>query len=331
MLFSVFVTLYFMQITKHGHITAFFGLLMLLFFTTSTVSAQVFNDYDLENDLTVFRPSNGYWYSYSTESKGFKSIQWGLRTDIPVAADYDGDGLTDSAVWRPENGFWYILGTRNLQLFSVQWGTTSQTAFGGVRDVPFAGDFDGDGQSDISVWRPENGFWYVLKSSAGFSPLFAVSFQWGQFGDVPVPADYDGDQIIDYAVFRPGEKRWYILESKTGKFINFAFGEAGNDILIPADYTGDGKADAAVFRNGIWYIRRSEDTIIDSYFFGYSTDKPAPSDYDGDGKIDIAVYRNGIWFIRESSTSNLRVLNFGEATDIPLSSGIIRESMVAVP
>lgn len=34
---------------------------------------------------------------------------WGLGTDVPVAADYDGDGKTDIAVWRGVEGTWYIL------------------------------------------------------------------------------------------------------------------------------------------------------------------------------------------------------------------------------
>jgi len=49
--------------------------------------------------------------------------------------------------------------------------------------VPVPGDFDGDGRSDIAVYRPGSGVWYILKSSTNFTS--AVIYQWGLSGDVP--------------------------------------------------------------------------------------------------------------------------------------------------
>ena len=34
----------------------------------------------------------------------------GLSTDVPVPADYTGDGVTDRAVFRPDFGGWYVDG-----------------------------------------------------------------------------------------------------------------------------------------------------------------------------------------------------------------------------
>src|SRR5690242_17490548 len=45
---------------------------------------------DFRTDLTVFRPSNGTWYSWFSGSSATWATQWGNGSDIPVAGDYDG-------------------------------------------------------------------------------------------------------------------------------------------------------------------------------------------------------------------------------------------------
>jgi FG-GAP-like repeat len=179
------------------------------------------------------------------------------------------------------------------------------------------GDFDGDGQADISVFRPSTGAWYIRGSSASATYLF------GEGGDVPVAGDYDGDGKADIAVFRPSTGVWYIVHSSTMIGTMIAWGGNG-DIPVPADYDGDGKADVAVFRptTGIWYIVHSSTMIGTMIAWGGNADIPVPGDYDGDGKGDIAVFRpsTGIWYIVHSSTMTGTALTFGGGGDIPVPS-----------
>ncbi len=45
------------------------------------------------------------WY-LNRSTAGFTGIQFGVSTDLTVAADYDGDGKADIAVFR--SGIWYL-------------------------------------------------------------------------------------------------------------------------------------------------------------------------------------------------------------------------------
>ncbi len=255
----------------------------------------------------------------------------GAGTTIPVAGSFaritvntqntgNGNGWASTTVAIPDNPVlvgktffarWYVTDAGAASGFSVS-PAAKFTVFGTASASNRAkfDDFDGDGKTDISVFRPNEGNWYIMRSSD--STVTAANF--GISSDTLVPADYDGDGKTDIAVFRNGA--WYIQKSRDG-FTVANFGQGG-DVAQPGDYDGDGIADVAVFRpaGGVWFVQKSRDGFA-AIQFGLSTDKPVSGDYDGDGKTDQAVYRDGIWYIQRS-TAGFYAAQFGVADDKPV-------------
>jgi hypothetical protein len=179
-----------------------------------------------------------------------------------------------------------------------KWYIRNMTAqvWGTSGDIPVNGDYNGDGTTDIAVWRPTNGKWYIKG---------IATYAWGMNGDVPVPGDYDGDGTTDVVVWRPSNGRWYIRGGTS-----LTWGTNG-DIAVPGDYNKNGRTDLAVWRpsNGRWYVKG-----VGVYTWGMDGDLAVPGDYNKDGQTDIAVWRqtNGKWYIR-----NIGNYPWGVLGDIP--------------
>jgi hypothetical protein len=186
------------------------------------------------------------------------------------------------------------------------------------------GDFDADGRSDITVYRPTTGVWYIRRLNGPDN-----AYQWGIGTDVPALGDFDSDGKSDVTVYRPETGVWWILQSVTNfsTYVTREWGQPG-DIPVTGDYDGDKKSDVSVYRplTGDWYALLTS-TNNSGYTYrrwGEPGDLPVPADYDADGKTDIAVYRpsTGVWWIVLSSTNNSVYFSrqWGEQGDIPLPS-----------
>jgi len=236
-------------------------------------------------------------------------------TDIGVFRSADG-GLT----WEPFSDGLPRVAVFGMEFHRAQRLLRISTHGRGIYEYDFAAeptpfDYDGDRKADLSVVRPSNNVWYLLRGTAGYTAM-----QFGEPGDSLVPADYDGDGKTDVAVFRPSTGVWFVYMSESQTFQQFGWGQDG-DRPVPTDRDNDGKADLVIYResNNTWYTRFANATF-NTFQFGVAGDKPMLGDFDGDGIGDVALFRpsNNNWYLLKSSLGFF-VQTWGEAGDIPLT------------
>ncbi|MCO6509344.1 MAG: SBBP repeat-containing protein, partial [Aridibacter famidurans] len=184
--------------------------------------------------------NDGVELAYSTFLGGVQNEE-----SNAIALTAEGDpvvaGITSSAGYPVSVGaFDETFGGGTWDVFVTKFGTPISPS----ATSPF--DFDGDGATDVSVFRPNSqptAQWWLLRSSDSGTRGLA----FGTSTDVPVAADFTGDGKTDVAFWRPSSGEWFILRSEDDSFFAFPFG-ANGDIPAPGDFDGDGKADPAVYR-----------------------------------------------------------------------------------
>ncbi|NOT48215.1 MAG: VCBS repeat-containing protein [Acidobacteria bacterium] len=258
--------------------------------------------------VDTFSPTATMPYTISIQDATMGQTVVPPSNDAP--ADLNADGKTDFPIVRNTGGgpggqlTWFTRTSDSQFLSPATWGIEG--------DKPVTGDFDGDGQDDLAVWRPgPQGRFYIIRSRT--QTIHVEDF--GQTGDDPtVVGDHNFDGIDDVAVYRPGQSPgaqsyWYYrsLSSPPGEMSQVGWGQHG-DRPVPGSFSPYGpvlivhRADGP---NGRFFIRYPWG-YFDTVVFGLAGDMLVPGDYDGDGLTDLAVARptdDGYlaWYFRPSS------------------------------
>lgn len=253
--------------------------------TSRALTAPVDFDGDGKSDVAAYYPDAGLWYIRQSFREQLIMRNWGWSASIPVAADYDGDGITDNAVFA--EGWWYINSSVQGPMAPINYG------FSGCMPVP--SDFNGDGAADLVLYYPDTGTWFVKFLSAGLNAETDIAVSqgtavrnWGFLGAYPVPADYDSDGLADLCVFSPEYGCWYLLTSSSGytqpQFVHWGWYQM---YPLAADFIGAGSAGLSGYYAdaGAWLSR--DQGLIGNW--GWSQAWPMLGDYDGDGITDAAV------------------------------------------
>lgn len=196
----------------------------------------------------VFRPSNGNVYLKNTNASGFADTQfvYGIAADVPVAGDWDGNGVDSVGIYR--DGTFYLRNSNTAGSADVI------VSFGAAGDKPVVGDWDGNGTDTIGVYR--NGTFLLRNTNTpGNADL---TFEVGTTGDLPIAGDWNGDGTDTAGVFRPSNGFIYLKNANTPGFadIEFVYGQAG-DAPVAGDWDGDGTDSVGIYRGAQFYLRNS--------------------------------------------------------------------------
>lgn len=172
---------YVLRSTDLGYYASQFGL-------SGDFSAPGDYDGDGKFDLAVQRPgatpTSAATFYILQSTAGLAVLNFGFSADLVVPGDYDGDGKTDVAVVRegatPTTQLtWYALLSGSGGLLATQFGDTGT-------DITAQNDYDGDGKTDLAIWRNSTGtFWFRSSITNVYNAV-----QWGSPNDFPI-AGYD--------------------------------------------------------------------------------------------------------------------------------------------
>jgi hypothetical protein len=167
-----------------------------------------------------YREIDGTWFIQGQDpikfgngptTPGPDNVVNAVDNDMPVPADYDGDGITDLAVYNPRTGSYRIRS-------SIDGSVSDRTLLATASDsfiAPVPGDYDHVGHAQAAVFGVSTG-WFIeghgTVDSFGADPA-AFGSTWGF--PLPVVADYNGDGRTEPAVWRP-DGTWLI----DGSWIN---------------------------------------------------------------------------------------------------------------
>ena len=273
------------------------------------------NVYAVAGDL-MLRYDGVSWTAVETglRFKNYSGIWGSGPDDIFVVSGATGfAGKVWGRIYHYDGSSWSEVGSPCVNGLAAVWGSSGQdvnaAGDGGAvlryrggrippsESRPWINDYDGDGISDIAIFRPGDGLWAVRSLTRAY---------FGGWGDLPAPGDYNGDGTTEFAVFRPTDGVW------AARGVTRAYFGVFGDQPLPADYDGNGTAEIALFRpaDGLWAVRG-----LTRAYFGAAGDLPAPGDYSSDGTAEITVFRpaTGLW-----ATRGMGRAYFGRAGDLPV-------------
>lgn len=253
-------------------------------FESNGLSGIVFADPFLLEELLAF--PEGFFLQVHSEAYPDGAVR-GQLMRVPS----NGGG---SLAYVTADGLWHVEGVEPFY-------------FGTAGDIPFLGDWDGDGVRTPGLYRPVTGEAFLRNSND--TGVADEAFALGLPGDRAIVGDWDGDGTDSFGAYRPSLGKALLYNGFTGgdPDVEFYFG-APNDVPFTGDFDGDGITNLGLHRatTGMVYLRMSHTTgVADTAFhWGVPGDIVMSGDWDGDGIDTVGLVRpsEGMFYVRNDNS-----------------------------
>jgi hypothetical protein len=143
----------------------------------------------------------------------------GVQGDVPVAGKWTSAGSDRLGVFRPSTGYWYLDKNGDGSVGSCRRDQCEYLSVYANGDLPVVGDWNGNGISELGLFRPSTGQWFLdkngNKSWNGCNKDRCVDL-YGAPADLPVVGDWSGSGRSAIGVLRPSTGEWFLDYNNNG-------------------------------------------------------------------------------------------------------------------
>jgi hypothetical protein len=201
-----------------------------------TVGVPVVGDWEGlgKTRLGLFVSKNSQWLLDCEIDNCVRSF--GQSTDLPVVGRWTTTSIDAIGIFRPSEKKWYLDTNRNGVLDGCRKDECPSFSIYMNGDIPVAGDWTGSGTTQLGLFRPSTGEWFLNRSGNGSwnnCKKDTCLTGFGKAGDLPVIGDWNGTGISKIGVFRPTTGEWFLDLNGNGKWDN------GIDLYLTYGGPGD--------------------------------------------------------------------------------------------
>jgi hypothetical protein len=161
---------------------------------------------------------NGIWDGCETD---ICSQSFGQPTDIPIVGQWTTAGEDRLAFFRPAEKKWHLDLNGNETLDRCRIDQCPRFDIYQSGDVPIVGDWTGSGKTQLGLFRPSSGQWFLNRNPNrawnGCKKDTCIN-SFGISSDLPVAGDWNGAGKTKIGVFRPSTGEWFLDLNGNGQW-----------------------------------------------------------------------------------------------------------------